>query len=83
MLKITDKYYIDEDKYNYILLEKHIITEAEAEKRKNAVAGEEEFKPIGYFATVSSALRKLFEIKKKKLLVENITLAKIRTQRNS
>lgn len=35
MLKINDKYYIDVDTYNYILMKKHIVTEAEALKRKN------------------------------------------------
>ena len=43
MLKINDKYYVDVDAYNYILIKKHIVTEAEASKRKNAVVGAEEF----------------------------------------
>jgi hypothetical protein len=58
MLKINDKYYIDADNYNYILTKKHIITEAEASKRKNAVAGTEEFKNISYHPTIEK--RKIF-----------------------
>ena len=71
MLKINDKYYVDVDAYNYILIKKHIVTEAEASKRKNAVVGAEEFKNISYHPTLLSALRKLSEIEKKKLIIES------------
>lgn len=69
MLKINDKYYIDADTYNYILIKKHIVTEAEASRRKNAVAGTEEFKTISYHPTLLSALRRLSEIEKRKIFI--------------
>ena len=70
MIKITDKYYADNDKYNWILCEKHVITEKEAEKRKNVQAGDTEYKNISYHMTLQNLLENLFE-KHKKIIAKN------------
>jgi hypothetical protein len=65
MIKITDKYYADCDKYNWILCKKHIITESEAVKRKKVNAGDIEFINLTYHATLPQLLVSLFEKNKK------------------
>ena len=46
MIKITDEYYADADKYNWILYKKHIITEQEALKSKDKKAEASGQKPL-------------------------------------
>lgn len=70
MIQITDEYYADTDKYNWILYQKHIVTEEESAKRKNAMVGDEEFKPITYHSTLQNLLLKIRDLNKK-----NISLA--------
>lgn len=65
MIQITDKYYAEADKYCWTLLEKHIVTETEAEKRKNAVAGDIEYKNISYHMNLEQLLTSLLEKHKK------------------
>lgn len=67
MLKITDKYYADTDKYNWILCKKHIVTESEAKKRKNVNVGDIEYKNISYHVTLEELLIKLYEKYKKSI----------------
>lgn len=66
MIQITDEYYFDTDKYNYILYKKHIVTESEAMKRKDVKVGVEEFKPITYHSTLQNLLLKIRDLNKKK-----------------
>lgn len=70
MLKITDKYYADTDKYNWILCKKHIVTESEAKKRKNVNVGDIEYKSISYHSTLEQLLIKLYEKYKKSIAKE-------------
>lgn len=70
MIKITDKYYIDTDKYNWILIEKHIVTEKEVENRKKVKAGDVECKIISYHITLQQLLISLFEKHKKSIAKE-------------
>ena len=56
MIKITEKYYADKDKYNWILCEKHVINEKEAKKSKNVQAGNIEYKNISYHMTLEQLL---------------------------
>lgn len=56
MIKITDKYFLDSDSCNYILLEKSIIQD---EKSKNY--GKESFKNIGYYGSVESLYNGIIE----------------------
>lgn len=65
MLKINEKYYIDTDKCNYILLEKSIIQD---EKSKNY--GKEVYKNVAYYGSVNSLYAGLIE----KEIKENIEL---------
>lgn len=74
MLKITDKYYADTDAYNWILVEKNIITEAQAAKRKKVQAGDVEYKTLGYYKNLQNLLTRLFEKHKKSVVKEcNLT----------
>ena len=70
MIQITDKYYFDTDKYNYILYKKHIVTESEAIKRKDALVGAEEFKPITYHSTLQNLLLKIRDLNKKNISLD-------------
>ena len=70
MIKITDKYYADNDKYNWILCEKHIVTEKEAEKRKNINAGDIEYKNISYHMNLEQLLTSLLENHKRGIAKE-------------
>lgn len=70
MIKITDKYYADNDKYNWILCEKHIVTEKEAEKRKNINAGDIEYKNISYHMNLEQLLISLLENHKRGIAKE-------------
>ena len=70
MIKITDKYYIDTDKYNWTLCEKHIVTEKEAEKRKNAQPGDIEYKTISHHMNLEQLLISLLEKHKRAIAKE-------------
>lgn len=70
MIQITDKYYAEADKYCWTLLKKHIVTEAEAKKRKNAVAGNIEYKNISYHMNLEQLLTSLLEKHKKGIAKE-------------
>ena len=65
MLKINEKYYIDSDSCNYILLEKSVVQD---EKSKNY--GKEVYKNIAYYGNVNSLYNGLIE----KEIKENIEL---------
>lgn len=69
MLKITEDYYTDADKYNWILYKKHIITEEEALKSQEKQAGDIEYKPLTYHANIQNVLKKVMDIKQKNLRV--------------
>ena len=66
IMEIIDDFYVGNDKYNWILMKKHIVTEDEASKRKNAKVGDIEYKHISYHNSLENVLRKLFEMYKKK-----------------
>lgn len=65
MLKINEKYYIDSDSCNYILLEKSIVKD---EKSKNY--GKEVYKNVAYYGNINSLYNGLIE----KEIKENIEL---------
>lgn len=65
MLKITDKYYLDSDNCNYILIEKTIV---QKEDSKNL--GKEVFKNIAYYGNIESLYKGIIE----KEIKENIEL---------
>ena len=65
MLKIEEKYYIDSDSCNYILLEKSIVQD---EKSKNY--GKEVYKNVAYYGNVKSLYNGLIE----KEIKENVEL---------
>lgn len=69
MLKINEKYYLDSDKLQYILLEKSIVVKKESEN-----CGKEIFKNIGYYGTLESLKKSLLEkeIKENLGLLNNI-----------
>lgn len=70
MIKITNRYYADNDKYNWILCEKHIVTEKEAEKRKNVKVGDIEYKNISYHMNLEQLLISLLEKHKRGIAKE-------------
>lgn len=63
MIKITDKYYLDSDSCNYILIEKSIVKK---EDSKNY--GTETFKNVAYYGNIESLYNGLIE----KEIKENI-----------
>lgn len=65
MIKITDKYYLDSDSCNYILIEKSIV---QKEDSKNY--GTETFKNIAYYGNIESLYNGIIE----KEIKENIEL---------
>lgn len=65
MIKITDKYYLDTDSCNYILIEKSIV---QKEDSKNY--GKETFKNIAYYGTIENLYNGLIE----KEIKENVEL---------
>lgn len=65
MIKITDKYYLDSDSCNYILIEKSIVKK---EDSKNY--GTETFKNIAYYGNIESLYNGIIE----KEIKENIEL---------
>ena len=65
MLKINEKYYIDSDSCNYILLEKNVVQD---EKSKNY--GKEVYKNVAYYGNLKSLYNGLIE----KEIKENIEL---------
>lgn len=65
MLKINEKYYIDSDSCNYVLLEKSIVQD---EKSKNY--GKEVYKNVAYYGNANSLYNGLIE----KEIKENIEL---------
>ncbi len=62
MIRITDKYFIDADKYNVILKEKVVMSD------KSKTPGQITFKEIGYYPNLQSALIKLNESFKKEMI---------------
>ena len=56
MLKINEKYYIDSDNLQYILIEKNIV---QKEDSKNY--GKETFKNIGYYGSLETLKTSLIE----------------------
>ena len=69
MIKITDKYYLDTDSCNYILIERSIVKD---EKSKNY--GKEVFKNIAYFGSLEGLYNGIIEreIKENIELLNNI-----------
>lgn len=69
MIKITDKYYLDTDSCNYILIERSIVKD---EKSKNY--GKEVFKNIAYFGSIENLYNGIIEreIKENVELLNNI-----------
>lgn len=69
MIKITDKYYLDTDSCNYILMERSIVKD---EKSKNC--GKEVFKNIAYFGSIENLYNGIIEreIKENVELLNNI-----------
>ena len=69
MIKIDEKYYLDSDSVQYILMEKSIVTK---EDSKNC--GKEVFKNIGYYGTLEHLKVALLEkeIKDNLELLNNI-----------
>jgi hypothetical protein len=67
MKKITDKYYLDSDSLNYILMEKHTY-----EKGKNI--GEDYYTNVGYYGSLKYLYKTLIEleIKENLDLLDNI-----------
>lgn len=65
MIKITEKYYADTDKYNWILVEKHKITKNE--KVKNHKVGDIVYRKISYYMNLQSLLNSLNQKRKRKL----------------
>ncbi len=65
MIKITDKYYLDSDSCNYILIEKSIVKK---EDSKNY--GTETFKNIAYYGNIEGLYNGIIE----KEIKENIEL---------
>lgn len=74
MLKITEKYYLETDKYNWTLWEKHIVTEKEAEKSKNNNAGDTIYRNPTFHSSLTNLLIYLLERKQKDMasVSENI-----------
>ena len=56
MIKITDRYYLDSDSLQYILVERKVVNK---EKSKNY--GKETFKNIAYFPTIESLKNYIIE----------------------
>ena len=56
MIKINEKYYLDTDTYNYILLERSIVKD---EKSKNY--GKETFKNIAYYGNLETLYKAIIE----------------------
>ena len=54
--KLDNEYYIDNDKYNIILVKKKIINKENGEK-------EEKYKRIGFFRNIENAIHKYIDIK--------------------
>lgn len=69
MLKINEKYYLDSDSVQYMLIEKSIVKK---EDSKNC--GKETFKNVGYYGTLESLKVALLEkeIKDNLELLNNI-----------
>lgn len=67
MEKINDKYYLDSDKYNLILIEKKI-------GKKGKSAGKECFVNVGYFTSIEQLYKSIIEqnIKDDLGLINNI-----------
>lgn len=69
MIKITDRYYLDSDSLQYILIERSVV---QKEGSKNY--GAEKFSNIGYYSTLESLKKSLLEkeIKENLELLNNI-----------
>ena len=69
MIKITDRYYLDSDSLQYILIERSVV---QKEGSKNY--GAEKFSNIGYYSTLESLKQSLLEkeIKENLELLNNI-----------
>ena len=69
MIKITDRYYLDSDSLQYILVERSVV---QKEGSKNY--GTEKFSNIGYYSTLESLKQSILEkeIKENLELLNNI-----------
>ena len=56
MKKLNEKYYLDTDAYNYILVERSIVHD---KKSKNY--GKETFKNVAYFSTLEGMYNEIIE----------------------
>lgn len=74
MMKITDKYYIETDKYNWILKERHVVTKEEVSKNEKLTEGEEIFRDPTYHSTVEHTLEYLYERRQKDIASESKTI---------
>lgn len=57
MIKLTDKYYLDFDRYNYILYGKSIVKD-----KKSPKLGQETHVIIGYYSRFSNLIKGLIEL---------------------
>lgn len=74
MVKITDKYYVETDKYNWILKEMREATKKEIEKGDNIINGSLICKDQTYHATIITTLEYLFERRTKDIANECETI---------
>lgn len=65
MLKINEKYYLDSDSLQYILIEKSVVQKEDSENY-----GKETFKNVGYYGTLELLKQSLLE----KEIKDNIEL---------
>lgn len=65
MLKINEKYYLDSDSLQYILIEKGVVQKEDSENY-----GKETFKNVGYYGTLEGLKQSLLE----KEIKDNIEL---------
>ena len=56
MLKINEKYYLDSDCFQYILIEKGVVQKEDSENY-----GKETFKNVGYYGTLEGLKQSLLE----------------------
>lgn len=69
MVEINKKYFIDFDKYNYILVEKKVITAKDKKAKGNIKleVGTEVYDNVGYFKNINSLLQRVWDLHKKSI----------------
>ena len=82
MMRITDKYYVETDKYNWILKERHVVTKEEASKNEKLTVGEEIFREPTYHSTIAHTLEYLYERRQKDIATESKTIEEFITKAN-